>query len=270
MPRIFGRIAEVQPEPTGTEPAETVPDDLAEALAILRAEAADLENRADRADREMEAAIAAADEEAERSKATVRQQALTVRAETTADRREAAHRAERAALIAAAIAEQDRGAEALQHGAQLEAERIQLLGTIEDLDATIAARGADQERAGAELAAAETAADIPRTEKAASTLAAAGRVLASLAGQRQRAAERLQEVGDGSGATGEHGAACSATAGHYAKATELLDLAYPDTEDAAQRRWLAEFRATAEANAQRITEEAAAAGKPEPRQIAYL
>lgn len=116
-------------------------------------------------------------------------------------------------LIASAVTEQEQGAEAVQRAAQLEAERGQLLDTIADLDGKLAARRAERELAAAELAAAEAAADIAGTKEAGGTLAAAGKVLASLADQRHRAAERLVEVGDGTGHTGEHGRAEAATAG---------------------------------------------------------
>jgi chromosome segregation ATPase len=268
--RTFGRAAEPAPEITEAESAAAVPDDLAAAAEQLRAEAADLEARADRGDREVKVMIAAADEEAENLKAAARQQALGVQAEATAARREAAQRAEQERLITAAKAEQDRGAEAVQRGAELEAERVQLLDTIADLDGKLADLRTNREEAEVALVHARSAADVDRVTALRSRLAGVDDLAEALARERQQASDRAQEVGDGTGATGEHGAACSAAASHYAKATELLDLAYPDTEDAAQRRWLADLHATIEANMERIAEESAAAAKPQPRQIVHL
>jgi hypothetical protein len=266
--RIFGRAAQPEPELTEAEPIAGMPDDLAAEAKRLRADAAEARGRAERGNAEADALIAAGDAEAERIKAAARQNALAAKAEATAAIREDARLGEQAKLITAAIAEQGQGAEALQRAAELGAERSGLLAELDDLDGKLAARGAERERAETELAAAEAAADISGTGKAAGTLAAADRVLASLTKQRQRAAERLQEVGDGSADTGEFGDACSAASGHHAKATELLDMVYPDTPAAVHRRLLADLHGAIEGNRQRIAEEATA--KPQPRQIVHL
>jgi hypothetical protein len=226
--------------------------------------------RAERGRTEAKVAVAAAADEAERITSAARQGSREAEVQAVADDREAARLEEKAGWIAAAVAEQGRGDGAVERAAVLEAERCQLAAEIADLDGKLASLGGERERAETELAAAKAAVDVGGVTAQRSRLEGIADLAASVTAQRQRAADRLQEVGDGTGQTGEHGAACAVAVRHYAKAEGLLDLAYPDTEGAVQRRWLADFRATVEANAERIAEEAASAARPEPRQIVHL
>lgn len=234
----------------------------------LRLDAAAARERAEQARTEAQSRVGAAQAEAQAIVAAATARAREFTAAATAGDRQASQLDERARFIEAAVTEQERGGEAVQRAAALEAERVQLLAVIEDLDGKLAARGAERQRAGTELAEAETAADIARTEKAGSTVAAADRVLASLARQRQAAAERLREVGDGSGETGEHGAACSAAARHYAKARHLLNLAWPTRPEAVMDAAVERLQGALTGNLDRIAEETPATHQP--RQIVHL
>jgi hypothetical protein len=271
-PRIFGRAADVQPETetaeTETAPAEAVPDDLAAAAESLRAEASEALGRAERGNAEARVMIAAADEEAERIKSAARQRALDTQAEATAASRESAALEGRARLITAAIAEQELGGEAVQLGAALEVERVQLGGTIADLDTKLADLGAGRELAGSELAEARTVTDVAGVTAARARLEAIADLEEDLTRQRRQAADRAEAIGDGTGANGEFGAACKAASQHYAKAQDLLNHAYPDSPAAVLARALERLHGTLAGNLQRIREERA--GKPQPRQIVHL
>jgi hypothetical protein len=261
-----------QPDVTAPEPAEgvaeTTPDDLPAAVGQLRAESADARDRAERGELEAQALIERGDAEAEAIKSSARTRALAARAVATADRREAVRLEERARVITAAISEQEKGAEAVQRAADLEAERVHLADTIADLDGKLAGLRTNRDEAEAELALARTAADVDKVTALRSRLAGVDDLDETLARERQQAADRAAAIGDGSGETGEFGAACSAAADRYAEARKLLNIAYPTRAEAVLDAALEHLQGALEGNRQRIADESAA--KPQPRQIVYL
>jgi hypothetical protein len=248
----------------------TVPDDLAAEAARLRATAADGRDRAERGHEEARSVIGAADAEAARITEAARSRSRDIAAEAKAAGGDAEEFEERAQLIDAAVAEQGHAAEAVQLGADLEAERMQLLDGIAGVDARLAGLGAEREHAETELATARAATDVGAVTAARSRLEAIADLEEDLARQRRQAADRVQALGDGTGNTGEFGAACKAASHHYAKARDLLNRAYPDRREAVLDAAFERLQGALEGNLQRITEERTAAARREPRQIVHL
>lgn len=263
--RIFGRVAEIQPEPTETESTAAEPDDLAAAAARCHENAARARELASERQATARSLITSAEEQAARIVATAQAEALTILAEATgAERREAGQTA-RGRQLDAAAAEATRAREADQRAADLAAEREVLAGQLASLDQKLDHLNAERQATELELGQARELADVNAITVARARLDGIADLTATLASQRTKAQSRTEQIGDGSDDfPGDLSDARKTASGHHGTLRGMLNELYPDRPEAAQDAAMDELQGALAGIRARLADEARG---PAPRTV---